>query len=345
MSFRKFKMGPVFEVVSPYLRKAAQSIEDCKGAIDQFGAIAKTLSGLGSVIAEVDRSAHGDWTDTVAGHAAAAVLALELLEDRDADEFVRAEALEELILALDGLAGVLISGASSLAIREPNVTPKPKVVAALDGAVSVMTDTAFEYSVVADLFREAAGHGQDSLPTPLVYPSARYCGGRPAAAPGSDRVKAPSIAWAPELLLPPDEAMNAGMGRMQDLPERLAQVLVMLEALFLLMAALGISCSCAAQCTAAKNTYVSNKLAKTYADLVATRTYQPKMDVDWQWCCWNHCWVFWWDKWLTTLTTTHNLGGLYTLPPGRPVGVANTVAKQRAAATGLAGLARPATPC
>lgn len=95
-------------------------------------------------------------------------------------------------------------------------------------------------------------------------------------------------------------------------------------------------------CTLAGPTIVPGS---TRAVLTVSRTYRLEMDVHWDTCCYNDCWVVWWDHLKVGTTQTVVLGTPYVVPPSRPVGVANTVAAQRANMFDLTTLTAPTVSC
>jgi hypothetical protein len=101
---------------------------------------------------------------------------------------------------------------------------------------------------------------------------------------------------------------------------------------------------CAKECTGAHGSVIAGPTivpGSIRARKIATNQFQPEMDVTWDLCRHNRCWLFWVDKWKVTKTKTVTLGGVYLIPAGRPVQVAQTVAKQRANAFKLNTLTAP----
>jgi hypothetical protein len=79
---------------------------------------------------------------------------------------------------------------------------------------------------------------------------------------------------------------------------------------------------------------------------VGGTTYQPVCHVDWDFCCTNWCFLFYWENFIKTVSTgPHNLGGTVRLVVGQPASAAQRVADRRAAAfRPIVSLTAPAKP-
>lgn len=65
----------------------------------------------------------------------------------------------------------------------------------------------------------------------------------------------------------------------------------------------------------------------------STRSFQPQCFVDWDYCCTNWCLLFYWENFITTVTTgPHKLGGQVRLTQGQSATAAKRVANTRGAA-------------
>lgn len=345
METMQINMPPVLEIVTEVFKSTVENVKACIGTVDQFEAISKGLQALQPRLTPVDAEATASWMDEVSFNTGLIAIAMKKLEDGGLDDFALAEVTGNLVTGLQAIERALISGASSLAFREVSRKPTLEVFNQTENTKKVLIDVAFDLHMTETLLREAAGFEVTGAELGFSFPQPRYCGGKCFAGPDASvaSLKGEEIDVEQEGV--GIDALEVAQKQIKDIPEKLTAVLEALVMLFLLLIAFAVSCTCAAQCTATKNTLIGNTLAKSYAVLVATRRYQPKMDVTWSYCCWNWCWIFWWDKWLTTVTTTHNLGAVYALKTGRPIGVAQTVAKQRAAGANLAALTAPANPC
>lgn len=332
------------ELVAQTFMAASKAMGEQKDTVGKFASV-EQLKGLHEQVFQLSPDGGIYWAEILTDQAASAAKAMDALDKRDLcdDEttFVTGLALAD---ALEGMSRSLLNAAGTFrTCALPGDSRKEG-----EALKSAARELAFKYYRAGIGVQDAIGSLSEL--NPLAFPPGPWAVGAQSPAVECE-VCGPTS--APPEAQPPTE-YNAKYLKEQLIA--LAGLAGFLAAFFerfalLLLALLdgGMFWTCARLCgtpSAAHGAVLAGPtIAAVRATLVATRTYQPEMDVTWSVCCWDWCWFTDKDHLAVTVSATVTLGAPWILPPGRPVGAAMTVANQRAAAFPLGTLAVPAPSC
>ena len=350
MADKKNKRHRILETAAKTFRVAAEAIKCERQAEQKFNALAHKLAGMEDTLRSLDTDVHVEWPQRIEENANVISDSLDKLGGHcNLNQDHSVVIVDEMADALGNISRTLVRGASGLHLGE-------KIKASLelreknDSAVGKMRDVAFEFFRSSANLKFSVGLGLTAEERRFFFPNASGCcgeGKRPNPMESTEGF-CPEPPFNPENETEPvnQELLNHELDTMGHLADEMAILQLILPALYeAIITAAFLLPSCATQCNVADGTLITRTIFSVSAPLVATLTYQPQMIVRWTYCCWNWCYLFWYDKWIVwTNTGPINLGAPVTLKVGRPPGAALTVANRRANAFNLNALAPPGSP-
>jgi len=335
----------VFQNMGTLLKRTAAAMAKEKTIADQLSQLSQHFENTQEQLTEIDSASTANWLDEISINACIGSAMLNAFNKQNMDlSNLRLDMVDTLIQAMENLGQNLSQGALSLSS-----------VCALSKAPELKQELVEKYHAIQQQFTNLSNNieattfgmryftGLDPELVAQEKTSSSHC----ACCIGSDDQK-PKLA-VQKLCIEKGIHTRLG-GEGENLGDYISELEIDLETLKDVILALAIFLlwlasqpylatnaggpPCNDDCSKSDNVVgatVTNISAEPLAG--STRSFQPQCFVDWDYCCTNWCLLFYWENFITTVTTgPHKMGGQVRLTQGQSATAAKRVANTRGAA-------------